>query len=65
MDDKDRCLLYDAGELEPAEAAEFERHLARCSECRDWLALARRARAWSAAAAETPPAALVSRALAR
>jgi len=39
-----QALLYDSGELAPAEAAEFREHLSSCAQCRERLELVRGAR---------------------
>jgi hypothetical protein len=61
----ERCLLYESGELGREEAADFERHLKDCAECRELLALARRARRGAESLAETPPARLAAAVRAR
>ena len=45
--DKEHCLLYEAGEMYPREAAQFERHLPGCPDCRAWLSVIRRAHGWA------------------
>jgi|GEM_PF-3641681 len=62
---ENRCLLYESGELDGAEAAEFERHLKGCAECRERLALVRRVHRASGALAEDAPRRLVAAVVAR
>lgn len=59
----EQCLLYDSGELTTDEAADFERHLAACVECRDLLETARAAHRWARGAAAEPHPRLVSETL--
>ncbi|MBI3507656.1 MAG: zf-HC2 domain-containing protein [Proteobacteria bacterium] len=56
-------MLYDSGELEGAEAARFERHLADCEECGERLESSRRAHLWAVGTIENAPSALIRRAV--
>lgn len=51
---KEDCLLYESGEMTPAKAAEFEQHLASCTECREWLVTVREAHRWAVTLAHKP-----------
>lgn len=62
---RERCLVYESGEMGPREAAEFSAHLGNCPDCREWLDLIARGRAWAQAAAQDAPEALVQAALSR
>ncbi|MFA5138292.1 MAG: zf-HC2 domain-containing protein [Elusimicrobiota bacterium] len=57
---KERCLLYESGELSAEDAAAFERHLDSCAGCREWLAVVRCGHAWAEARASEPPGGAVS-----
>ncbi|UPT73718.1 MAG: zf-HC2 domain-containing protein [Elusimicrobiota bacterium] len=59
-----QCLLYDSGELSGAEAAEFERHLAVCAECRGLLDAAESAHRWARGAGIAPSPSLAAAAMA-
>jgi hypothetical protein len=60
---KEDCLLFDSGEMGKDEAVQFERHLASCSECRDWLGAIGSARRWAGVLSEEPPSRLTMTAL--
>ena len=64
MNYKGSSLLYASGELTGQEAAEFERHLRRCADCRGRLAAAKLVHDLSPATLEHPSATLVEGALA-
>ena len=60
---KEDCLLFESGEMGKDEAIQFERHLASCPECRDWLATIRSAHCWAGVLSEEPPPRLTMTAL--
>lgn len=62
---KEDCLLFESGEMGKDEAIQFERHLASCHECRDWLTTIGSAHRWAGFLAEEPPPRLTMRALSR
>ncbi|MFA5139123.1 MAG: sigma factor-like helix-turn-helix DNA-binding protein [Elusimicrobiota bacterium] len=60
---KDRCLLYESGELNEQEDYDFEKHLPFCPGCKGWLGAAQQAHAWAGAVALDPPEPLAARVL--